>query len=307
METMSVIIRLATIIVLAVVLIAGPGAANASDAGLALLKNEHAARPGAMGAAVSAIGADPAVAVYNPAAAVGLDKFTAAFGHTIFWENIRFESGAFGTRLWTDVYLHGNIRLASVDDLELRDEIPSAEPLGTFSSNDIAGKFGLAYRINDMFSAGFGVGWVFEKIESWRGSAFNIDLGLQAQARPNLRFGASVTGLGGDLVLIKDGSVSSDDIPLPTTWRVGATYQWRMILGAADVVIVDDESHLHLGAEGALHEYLALRAGYMTGYDSKDFTAGAAFTIRDVTVDYAFLPFSNDLGTSHLFTLTFSL
>lgn len=295
-----------TFIIAVAILLAGVPAV-AADAGLALLKNEHAARPAAMGAAVASIGADPTVAVYNPAAAVGLDKFTASFGHTIFWDDIRFESGAFGTRLWTDIYLHGNLRLASVDGLELRDEVPSEEPLGNFDSHDLSGRFGLAYRVNDMINAGFGVGWVYEKIESWRGAAFNVDLGVQVQPRPDLRLGAAVIGLGSDLTLTKDGAVSSREIPLPTTWRLGGSYRYHMVLAAADVVIVDEDTHLHLGAEGTVVDYFKLRAGYMTGYDSKDFSAGAAFTIRDVTVDYAFLPFSNDLGTSHLFTVTFSL
>lgn len=298
--------RLILLIAFAVTMLGGISS-RAADAGLALLQNEHAARPAGMGAAVVSISVDPTVAVYNPAAAVGLDRFTASFGHTIFWDNIRFESGAFGTRLWTDIYLHGNIRLASVDDLELRDDIPSEDPLGLFDSHDISGKFGLAYRIDDRISAGFGIGWVYEKIESWRGAAFNIDLGAQAKLRPDLRVGVSVTGLGSDLTLTKDGAVSSRSIALPTTWRVGGSYRWRMILGAADFVLIDDDSHLHLGVEGAVHEYFKLRSGYMTGYDSKDFSAGVAFTMRDVTVDYAFLPFSNDLGTSHLFTVTFSL
>ena len=73
------------------------------------------------------------------------------------------------------------------------------------------------------------------------------------------------------------------------------------------MVIVDYEAHLHLGAEGRLHELFQLRAGYMFNYDSKNITAGASFTKRNFAVDYAFVPYENDLGTSHIINLTFRL
>jgi hypothetical protein len=88
---------------------------------------------------------------------------------------------------------------------------------------------------------------------------------------------------------------------------VGGSYRYDRYLGAVDAVIVDDEFHLNIGAEATLHEYVSLRAGYMANYDTKNFTAGASFTRRNITVDYAFVPYTNNLGTTHLFNLTFSL
>jgi hypothetical protein len=51
----------------------------------------------------------------------------------------------------------------------------------------------------------------------------------------------------------------------------------------------------------------SVRAGYMSGYDTKDFTMGASFGYRNIIVDYAFVPFGHNLGNSHLFNLTFTL
>ena len=47
----------------------------------------------------------------------------------------------------------------------------------------------------------------------------------------------------------------------------------------------------------------------MSGYDVKDFTAGATFHLARyrLAVDYAFVPYKENLGTSHLFNLTFVL
>ena len=65
--------------------------------------------------------------------------------------------------------------------------------------------------------------------------------------------------------------------------------------------------HLHLGAEASVHEMFTVRAGYMANYDSKNISAGVSFNKRNIGVDYAFVPYTNDLGTSHLFNFTFSL
>ena len=120
--------------------------------------------------------------------------------------------------------------------------------------------------------------------------------------------GASVTNLGSDFTLGYSGRESAE-ISLPTAYRFGASYQYQRYLGAVDLVYLDDDAHVHVGAEARLHEYLSLRAGYMSGYDVKDLTAGASFhlTRYRLAVDYAFVPYSDNLGTSHLINLTFEL
>lgn len=276
--------------------------------GLFMLKNDHGARASGMGAAAVAIGADPNGIAYNPAAAVGLDKFTSSFGHTVFWENIRLESGFFGTGLSPNLYLHGGIRLGANNDIEKRGDVPTADPDAIFDAHDISIKSGLAYRISPKYSIGAAMGWFFQEIDGYRGSAFNVDLGAQAAINEKIHLGASVTNLGSSFTITKAGQPGSNDIPLPTAWRIGGTYLYRnFYLGAVDLVYSDDDLHLHLGAEAQLHEMLDLRAGYMAGYDTKNFTAGSTFRYRNIVVDYAFVPFSSNLGTSHLFNITFSL
>ncbi|HOP07993.1 MAG TPA: PorV/PorQ family protein [candidate division Zixibacteria bacterium] len=276
--------------------------------GLSMFKNDHIARAAGMASAVVSLEADPNILPYNPAAAARLEKFTASFGHTEHWENIRFESGHFGVNLFPKWWLHGGIRYAADNDLEKRGVIPTEDPLATFNTHDLSVKTGLAYTINERMSAGISLGWWFEEIEGWRGSAFNVDLGVLYRYDDKLGFGASAVGIGSDLVLSKSGFGDSEDIPLPTVYRIGAHYRaHEYVLAALDLVEADDDFHVHIGVQSPLHEYFTLRAGYMTGYDSKNFTAGASFGMRNITVDYAFVPFSNDLGTSHLFNITFSL
>ena len=202
-------------------------------------------------------------------------------------------------------FIHGGIRFAVVDELEGR-LAPTSE-FESFQAHDISFKGGFAYRISPRLAVGGAMGWFIEKIDAWRGSAFNVDLGLLYRAAERINIGASAVNLGGDFSLSKSGFTGSRDISLPTTYRVGAAYYLKDYLGAADIVVVDDEFHLHAGAEAVIQKIFRLRAGYMFNYDSKNITAGASFSKRNLTVDYAFVPYSNDLGSSHLFNLTFSL
>ncbi|MCK4572725.1 MAG: PorV/PorQ family protein [candidate division Zixibacteria bacterium] len=281
------------------------GTGSAAD-GLAMMSVEHGARPSGMGAAFVSVTGDPNATQYNPANAAGITKFTASFGHISYWENIRLESGYFAAPLSGRTFLHGGIRFAAVDELEQR-LAPTLEPDELFDAHDISFKSGLTYMISDRIAAGLAMGWYIEKIEAWRGSAFNIDLGLNAKASENVNVGLAMTSIGSDFSLSKSGNEGSRDISLPTKYAAGASWRYQRYLGAFDLVYTDDELHAHLGAEAGVHEMFQVRAGYMANYDSKDFTAGASFTRRNLTVDYAFVPYKNDLGTSHLFSLTFTL
>ena len=271
-----------------------------------MLKSEHGARAAGMGGAFVSIAADPNAAAYNPAGAGGVNKFTASFGHTTYWENIRLESGYVAANLLSRLYVHGGIRFAVIDNIENR-QLPTLEPDDFSDAHDVSFKGGLAYRFTERVTAGLAAGWFVEKIGGWRGSVFNVDLGVQTTPRENVSLGASVTNLGSDFNLEMTGIVGSRDISLPTTYRFGGSYRYESYLGAIDLVVLDDKLHIHAGAEAQLHELFQLRGGYMFNYDSKSFTAGASFTKRNLTIDYAFVPYSNDLGTSHMFNFTFKL
>lgn len=276
-----------------------------ADDGLALMKVEQGARPAGMGAAFVAVPSDVFSSYYNPAGAVGVKDFTATFGHTVYWENIRLETAYFVQSLSSRYFLHGGIRFAKVDELEGR-LAPSSE-FELFDAHDISFKAGLTYKISPKIAAGASMGWFIEKIDAWSGSAFNIDLGLLAQAAERLNIGASVTNLGSDFNLSETGFEGSRDISLPITYRLGASYEYDRYLAVTDLVVVNDKLRVHAGLEAVLQEMFRLRAGYMFNYDSKNITAGASFTKRNLTIDYAFVPYSNDLGSTHLFNLTFSL
>ncbi|MDZ4722793.1 MAG: PorV/PorQ family protein [candidate division Zixibacteria bacterium] len=274
--------------------------------GLALMKVETAARPAGLGGAFVSLSGDPDGSMYNPALSVGISKFTASFGHNTYWEDIGLSSGHFSSPLNGKFFVHGGIRYASVGHLEARTS-PTVAPDAAFSSYDASIKTGLSYAVTDKISAGFALGWFLEKIDIWRGTAFNVDFGIHARVNPSLAVGASATNLGSELTLTNAGQESSRPISLPTTYRLGGSYTYTRYLGSLDIVSVDDDIHPHLGVEAQLNEMFSLRGGYMGNYDSKNLSAGVSFTKRNLTIDYAFVPYSDNLGSAHLFNLSFEL
>lgn len=274
--------------------------------GLALMKVEAGARQAGMGGSGVALTGDPNAVFYNPAAAAGAERFAVSFGHNAYWENIRIETGYFVGNLGERTAIHGGIRYGAVDDLESR-LLPTSEPDALFSAYDVSFKGGFSYEIDEKLALGAALGWYIEKIDIYRGSAFNVDLGGLYRLTSQVNLGASVTNLGSSLSLATSGKEGSEDIDLPVTYRFGGSYRQDKYTGELDAVIVDDEFHVNAGGEAALHELFSVRAGYMIGYDTKNFTAGASFKRRNVAIEYAFVPYTDDLGTSHLFNLTFTL
>lgn len=288
---------------LLVALVTGTGAAQD---GLAMLKIDPGARPAGMAGAFVAMAGDPNGIIYNPAASVGMTRFAASFSHVEYWNSIRLENGFFATPLSGKWSLHGAVRFANLGDLEFRTS-PSSVPLGQFEASDVSFKLGAGYQMTPKLAVGAAGGWVMEKIEGWRGSSANLDFGFIYQIRPDLSVGAAANYLGSSFILEKAGAPGSRDIELPTTYRVGATYVYREYRGALDLAVVDDELRAHFGAEARIHELLTLRAGYMANYDTKNFTAGLTVRHRTVSFDYGFVPYTDNFGTTHLFSVTFTL
>ncbi|MDX9857124.1 MAG: PorV/PorQ family protein [candidate division Zixibacteria bacterium] len=291
----------------AALLIVLAGAAQAND-GLALMRVEPGARPSGMAGTLVSIDGDPLSSAYNPAGGGGVSSFVVSFGYNTYWENIELADGYFVAPLFARWSLHGGIRYAGVNDIEGRTQ-PTLDPfeITTFDAEDVSFKAGLRYDVSSTVSAGVAAGWYIEKISSYRGSAFNVDLGVLVRATHALTMGAAVTSLGSDFQLEESGQGRSRDISLPTTYRVGGSYRYDRYLGALDVVYVNDDPHVHVGAEADIHEVFTVRAGVMTGYDSRNITAGATIRRRNFSFDYGFVPYSNDFGTSHLFNLTVTL
>lgn len=270
-----------------------------AQSGLDLLGVESGARPAGMGDAFVAVAGDPISQHYNPSATTEADDFAVTFGHVSHWENIRYES-AFLTFREGKIHYNFGLRIAQISGIEAR-TIASPAPDYQFEARDVSLKFGLAAQVTEKVSIGLALGWLSESINFYRGYSFNADIGAFYRYSSELSFGASLSNIGSKLTLL------AEEISIPTTLRFGASYTKDKLLLSAAGLYADEDFHLQTGAEYTLHQSLLLRAGLQTGFDSKTFSAGAGFSKRGVRVDYAFVPYSNDLGSSHQFSLSYFL
>ena len=300
--------RCKTWLLLGLVLVA-PVRSSAEEPGSAqalFLRFGLGARASGMGEAYIAVAEDASSVFWNPGAMPAVLGTNLTLAHNEYFQSLRFEQaavthetewGTFGF-MFTGLYM---------DDMERRDNFPTAVPLGEFGAYDVA--FGLAYGryIVPNVAVGVTLKTVYQRIDELSASGFAVDAGIYHVARiPGVKLAATVANLGTPM------KFETEEYALPRYARLGASYEREVaaldgrLLFTLDALFPNDDGvREHIGAEYSYRRMFALRAGYKAGYDSQGATFGFGVAYRDVTVDYAFLPVDNDLGDSHRFALGF--
>ncbi len=273
--------------------------------GLRLLTLESGARPAGMGGAFTAVTGDPYSAAFNPAGPYGQGGIDGSFSHNTHWHDVAIEAGYISFSKRNATFTTGVV-VGHVEGLQGRtDSVPSSTYY-PFAAQDVSIKTGVSYQFGDRVVMGIMAGWMMEKIDMYTGSAINFDLGAIYKYNSQIQFGAAVQNFGSTV------SLREEDFNLPTTFRLGGSYRYDKFLGALDLVVFDDSNideynmRVHAGGEYEIYDNLFLRGGYRFKYESKSFSAGFGYRRRNFRIDYAFLPYSNELDDSHIFSLTFN-
>ncbi len=274
--------------------------------GASWLKVPVAPRSAALGEATVAWPVLGDAAWVNPAGLAGARQ-GVGFVHGRWIADIR--STAFEGRKRTargTLLLFGDV--VNVPGLERR-VTASAEPLGTFSVHQLQAGAGFGSVFRGAVAVGLAAKWIYEKIHLVDGGTVALDFGV-ATVKPvaGFRLGASIRNLGPGYKL------GSDTVDLPATVSVGLNRNVGL-LGRADALrawmawrkIRGEDSHFALGAELRLPGGLDLRAGYQSGYESRGVSLGAGLRLGRARLDYALVPFQNDLGQAHLVGLGYRL
>jgi len=287
---------------LTVVLLLGalalPRVSPAAPTGMVELLNLTGGRQTAMGETTSLFDRDPFNLEYNPAAIVGLSKGQAGFCYTSLIQGRTTSTVALIFQIkGIDFGVHA--RLSSTGDIEARGETPTSAPDYLFSAHDFALRAYAAKRITPRLQAGVSAGWLMEKIDIYRANAVALGAGMIYLWDFGLAAHAAVANAGPQFTFRTEKNQP------PTIYRAGIGFHRDQLTVNADYVsIKSGDSHIHFGAEYLLQQALFLRAGWQTGYDSRNFSAGAGFIYDMLRIDYAFVPYSSDLGNVHRFTLT---
>ena len=283
------------------------GTGFTGSTGMAFLKVGVDARAVGMGEAYTAFARDAAATFWNPAGLAGGAHSTVFFHHNQWIQGIRGEMGALAlVRRKSAWGFH--VRSFNVYGIEVRDR-PTTEPLEETSAHYLSAGISYARRLSQSFHAGVTVKYLYEKIFVESAGGWAVDVGATyLPGITGLRLAATLQNLG------KMNRLYREATALPVLARIGVVYRfpWEMktvkVQVAGDGVYVMQEGmRFHVGSELLFLRQLAIRMGGMFGYETHTLNFGAGLVRSSFRLDYAIVPFNNDLGVTHRFSVAFRL
>ncbi|WP_041468255.1 PorV/PorQ family protein [Chloroherpeton thalassium] len=278
-----------------------------ASAGLDFLKIVPSAREQALAGVGVASSSGAAATYFNPALMQNRGISGALFSQN-FWfmdtyasyaaTNFNGEKSAVGISLYW----------LSVRDIPVRSS-PTAEPDGYFNSQNAAISLSYSRKMSERLTLSLTGKMLYEKIyiNDATGFAGDISAAWRLPESP-LSFGAALQNMG------SMGKLLSESSELPTSFRLGAAYAFlldgkgkenTLLLELNHVSVFSDDSYQALGVEYAFREFLWMRLGYLLGNDSRSVSFGFGVKYENFLFDYAYVPFTNELGSANVLTLQF--
>ena len=241
----------------------------------------------------------------NPANIASRENYGIQFSHTEWIQDIHTECLSVAAP-FTFGSLALTIENTSVDGIELR-TIPGPAS-GTFNAQSAFFQLSYGVELSQQIRIGIAPKYLYEKIFVDEATGYGIDAGvLYMSPLEGLSLGCSVTNLG------SLSALRNERIDLPSQFRLGGTYVYNsaeMVFRVATAFSSELNSainHYSIGGEATYGQTITVRFGYLTGIDTRGFSTGMGIHYSFVTVDYAFVPFSLQLGNSHLITIGLNL
>ncbi len=289
-------------LLLNVAILAGTAHAQSSDrppAGFRFLTIGGGARAVGLGETMVADFSDPFVMEYNPAGLAALKRTAIAFSHNAYFQDTRGEYVCVGGPIGTWAY-GARIGYMGVTGIPRREDSPTDLPLSMYDASSGVFQAACARDLNERFSAGLSAGYALEHIDVSTAQSVVFGLGVRYRQSDRLSFGAALANIGPQAHFV------DRDFRMPDLFRLGAIWQHHLGTLRAELLAPDNENaRWNFGVEATPDPRLALRAGLKLGYSTQTFSAGFGARTADgrLGVDYAFAPYSDDLGATHRFGL----
>lgn len=280
-------------------------AQSAGNSGLAFLKFGFGARNIAMGDAGVSASNDLSALFYNPSRLVSSKTNEVMFMHNEWIQDVRSEVGGIKWNMFNLPWAVG-FNVTTVSDIEVRNK--PGDPISKFNANYLFGSLSSGFTIYENLDLGVTVKYLYEGMLENESNGFGFDIGVN--------YLTPVEGLTVSSVIRNIGSMNelkSEGTKLPTEFRVGGAYKFGsestdldfIVAGEFQKYLDTDDIHLNGGGEIVYNKIIALRFGYQTGYESRDFTGGLGIIWGNLRFDYAYMPFSLGLGNANLFSIQF--
>ncbi len=281
------------------------GFAQVGSSGMPLLKLGVTGRAVAMGY-TSVLEDGPSAVQGNPAGTElpGAGNFASlVFTHQEWIQDTRTEFLGASAPLADNQTLTFTLLTTTVSDIEIR-TVPGP-PEGTFTSRDMAAGLSYARELSASVRAGVTARFLYQKIFVNDATGFSFDAGA--------RIALPVDGLEAGIALLNLGQMTVLDqerTKLPAMAKGGVGYHQDLnenfsYTVRGDLVRVFPEKRFYEGVGGEFwfQKLVALRVGNEFGSDARGFTAGLGVAYGMFSLDYALAKLSQDLGTTHTFTL----
>ncbi len=282
-------------------------AQTAGESGLSFLKIGFGARNIALGD-IGVVSADGVSALnYNPALLRNYKSPQFILTHTEVMQDVRSELFGASFKMFGLPFAFG-LNATTVSDIEIRTQ--PGEAISTFNVSYYFGSLSTGFKLYENLSAGITFKYLVENIYTDEASGYGFDFGLHYNDLiENLNLGFSIRNLG------SMSALRNESTKLPVDLRFGADYsipvesiQSQIYLGAGfQKYASSDENHFNLGGEFFYDELIAVRLGYITGFESKGMSFGLGLRLNKFDFDYAFVPLQYELGSSHIISIRFTL
>ncbi|HSL90488.1 MAG TPA: PorV/PorQ family protein [Ignavibacteriaceae bacterium] len=280
-------------------------AQSAGSTGLSFLKFGYGARNIAMGDAGTASSNDITALFYNPSKLSMQQGSEIFFMHNEWIQDVRSEVVGIRSKVFGLQFALG-FNVTTISDIEVRTR--PGEPDTKFDANYFYGSLSTGFNLSEYLSIGGTFKYLYEGMLSDEANGYGFDIGLNYfLPYEGLSLGAAIRNIG------SMSELRLEKTKLPSEIRIGPAYTFNLsdtkfnFTTAAEFhkYLDDDANHINVGVEVFYDNLIALRGGYQTGYESRDFTAGIGVSWGNLKFDYAFLPFQLGLGSANLFSLQF--
>jgi hypothetical protein len=241
----------------------------------------------------------------NPANIASCESYGVMFSHTEWIQDIRTEYLSIAAP-----FRYGSLALSiansSVDGLEYR-TIPGPA-IGIFNTQSTSFQLSYGVKLSEDISLGIAPKYLYEKIFIDEATGWGIDIGtLYTPSVEGVTLGFSLTNLG------SLSAFRNERTDMPSQFRLGGTYAFSFdefafrTAAAYSSELSVSVNHISFGTEAMYNQVISARLGYQTGIDTRGFSAGIGIRYSIAVIDYAYVPFSLQIGNAHIFSIGFTL
>lgn len=242
---------------------------------------------------------------YNPALLSNLEHAQVFVSHHSSIQDLTSQIISAVFNFW-DIPFGLSVNTTGIKNIEVR--YSPGEAVSSFNANYFYAMLSSGFNLYNNLSAGISVKYIYEGLYTHNSTGLAFDFGLKYNDLfENLDFGASFRNIG------SMNNLNLEATELPKDLRIGFGYNYPInnvieniyLIAGFQKYIDYDDNHFHTGIELS-HEYIAVRLGYVSGYESKALSGGLGLSWGNFNLDYSFNNYDFELGNRHIISVGYS-